>query len=403
MTRGIEASWLWSGDAADEPIAEGAAVVEGARIVAVGDARSLRASYPDARWERHEGVLLPGLVNARVSLELSALRGRVAGGRGYVPWLRELGEARERFTPEADAEALDAAVAELVRAGTAAIGEVTRTGAAIETLASAPLVARVFHEIAGLRRETATVIRAMAEEHQESLTVPANVELALAPHSLVGLHPAALVALFEGGAPIPLPLASSPAERAYLADGGGPLAAWMRERGADPADWDAPGLAPIEHARALGVLGPGLVATHLTDAREGEVAVLAETGAHVVLCPRASLHIEVKLPPVYALLEAGLAPGLGSDSLAAAPTLDVLDDALALHRRFPAIAPRIVLAMATSFGARALGLDHLVGRLAPGLAPGILLFEGRERIDDPLAHVLAHRTRRVLVEPGRVL
>lgn len=317
--RGIEATWLWSGDPSDAGVACGAIVVgDEGRVLAVGEAEALRRAQPGARWEKHEGVLIPGLVNARVSLELSALRGRVPGGRGYVPWLRELTERAERAEP--DVEAIDAAISALISCGTAAIGEVTSTGAAIERLTGAPLVARVFHEIAGLRSETAMVIRAMAEERYDALELPSNVALALTPHSLVGLHPRALAALFEDGVgPLPLPLARSAAERAFLADGGGPLALWMRERGADPPDWVAPGLSPIAYAQALGIVGPTIIATHLTDARPSELEVLAERGAAVVLCPRAALHVEVKLPPVLALLAMGLAPGLGTDSLAAAP------------------------------------------------------------------------------------
>ena len=400
--RGIEATWLWSGDPAVGPVAGGAVVVgDDDRVLAVGDAEALRREHLGARWERHEGVVIPGLVNARVSLELSALRGRVAGGRGYVPWLRELTRETERVEP--DEEAIDAALSALVASGTAAIGEVTRTGAAIAHLAGLPLVARVFHEIAGQRSETALVIRAMAEERYASLALPPNVTLALAPHSLVGLHPRALAALFEGGVPLPLPVACSAAERAFLADGGGPLASWMRERGADPADWDPPGLAPIAYAHALGVIGPAMIATHLTDARDPELELLARLHAEVVLCPRAALHVEEKLPPLGALLAAGLAPGLGTDSLAASPSLDVLEEALALHRRFPTVSPSVLCAMATSFGARALGLEHRVGRIAPGLAPGVLLIEGRTA--DPLAYVLAQaaRPRRVLVRPGSTL
>lgn len=400
--RGIEASWLWAGRAEDGPIADGAVVVdEGGAVVAVGAASALRETHASALWEAHEGVLTPGLINARTSLELSALRGQVPGGRGLAGWLGALTEAREGGAPELDAEAIEGAVSELIRFGTAAVGDVSRTLASLGALSSAPLVARVYQEVAGLRRETAQVVRAMAEEEQAIVRVPANVELALAPHSLVGLHPDVVAGLFEGTVPVPMPLGWGAAERAFLADGGGPLAAWMRQRGADPADWPAPGLDALGYARALGVVGAGLVATHLTDLRPEELAALAASGARAVLCPRASLHVEVKLPPLFELLALGVTPGLGTDSLAAAPSLDVLEEALALHRRFPSVPPATLLAMATHAGAAALGLEHLVGTLAPGRAPGVLLFEGRA-LADPLRHVLgqAGKPRRTLVRPG---
>ncbi len=401
MARGIEASFVFAGRG--DAIRDGAVVVDDrGSVLACGEAPALRAAFAGAAWERHEGVLIPGLVNARVSLELSALRGRVPGGRGFVPWLRALTDARDRSAPELDVEAIEEAVSELVRTGTAAVGEVTRTLASLDSLGSAPLVARVYHEVAGLRRETATVIRAMAEEAHERARVPANVDLSLAPHSLIGLHPGAMADLFaDETVPIAMPLAWTAAERAYLRDGGGPFAAWLSARGADPADRAPPGRDAIAQARALGVLGPGLLATHLTDARPDELGELSIANARAALCPRASLHVEVKLPPLLDVLAAGIEPGLGTDSLASAPSLDVLEEALALHRRFPSVDPSVLLSMATSFGARALGLEHVVGAFAPGLSPGVILFEA-EGVSDPLRHVLAQagRPRRVLVRPG---
>ena len=36
------------------------------------------------------GLVIPGLVNAHTHLELSALRGAVPGGAGFVPWVERL-------------------------------------------------------------------------------------------------------------------------------------------------------------------------------------------------------------------------------------------------------------------------------------------------------------------------
>jgi aminodeoxyfutalosine deaminase len=404
--RGIEASWLWSGEASDAPLAGGALVVgETGVVVQAGAGRDLRERFADTVWERHEGVLVPGLVNARVCLELSALRGRVNAGGGLVPWLRELVSLRERISPERDRRAIDRAVDDLVRAGTAAVGEVTTSLAALDSLARAPLVARVFREVAGMRSETASVVRAMALEDAETVGARRNLALELAPHSLIGLHPQHVAALCDAAdAPVPLALAWSAAERAFLDHGGGPFAEWILERSADAPDWAPPKLAPIDRAAALSVLGPRLIATHLADARAHELRALALSGTRTVLCPRASLRIEGALPALDAILAMGLTPGLGTDSLAAAASLDVLDEAAMLATHFPAVPAAVLLAMATSWGARALALDHLVGSFAPGRAPGVLLFRW-SGAGDPLRDVLAQagRERRVLVAPGSVL
>jgi cytosine/adenosine deaminase-related metal-dependent hydrolase len=59
--------------------------------------------------------------------------------------------------------------------------------------------------------------------------------------------------------------------------------------------------------------------------------------------------------------------------------------------------------MATSYGAEVLGFAHLVGRLAPGLSPGVIAFEhGSRAVDDPERYVLEHdkAPRRVLSRPA---
>jgi cytosine/adenosine deaminase-related metal-dependent hydrolase len=78
---------------------------------------------------------------------------------------------------------------------------------------------------------------------------------------------------------------------------------------------------------------------------------------------------------------------LGSDSLASAPSLDVLEDARALHRAFPETAPRVLVEMATAGGAQALGLSDL-GTLAPGKRAGLAHAPAAGTVDDPYAFLL---------------
>jgi len=114
----------------------------------------------------------------------------------------------------------------------------------------------------------------------------------------------------------------------------------------------------------------------------------------VVLCPRSNLFIEVKLPPLVEMLNAGLVPALGTDSLASNLSLDVLAEARALADRFPSVPKGVLTDMATAAGARALGRDDL-GRLTQGRRPGILAIEGElGQGEDPCAWVLRQPTAR---------
>lgn len=379
--RGIAASWVITGDAERPPLACGALVLDAdERVVAVGEVDVLRRQHPGARWEEQRAVLLPGLVNAHTHLELSALRGQVAGGRGFGPWVGQLIERRDQLTQAETEEAIELAVSELLAAGTAAVGEVTNTLAAVRALAGVPLLARVFHEVYGMRRDTAEVMLELAEQCRAELRPwPDNCSYAPAPHTPYTLHPELLSELVRRaralGQRSSLHLCEHATERAYLKDGSGPFAEFLATRGSSAADWPAPGLDPVRYARARGVLGPDVLCVHLADARPDEIALVASARAPVVLCPRSNLHIEVKLPPLLELLNAGIRPALGTDSLASCASLDVLEDARALLERFPSVAPRTLIAMATSYGAEALGLDDRLGTLKQGLAPGVIAFE----------------------------
>ena len=99
-------------------------------------------------------------------------------------------------------------------------------------------------------------------------------------------------------------------------------------------------MAPVELADRLGALGPHVLAVHLTDAHPEELARVAERGAPVVLCPRSNLYIELRSPPLLAMRAAGIAPALGTDSLASNASLDVLAEARALADRFPTVPAR---------------------------------------------------------------
>src|SRR5689334_10625811 len=135
------APWVLTGKPDAAPLRDGAVVFDAdGRVLEVGARTALEPRHADARWQAERAILLPGLVNAHVHLELSALRGETRSGGGFGPWVASMMEKRDRLLPEQDAEAIDAAVSELLRSGTVAIGEVTNSLAAMPALADAPLL-----------------------------------------------------------------------------------------------------------------------------------------------------------------------------------------------------------------------------------------------------------------------
>jgi len=144
--------------------------------------------------------------------------------------------------------------------------------------------------------------------------------------------------------------------------------------------------APPARARCatfdrLGALRRGLLAVHCVQADRSSAAYWP-SGACGSCSARAATRAGVGLPPVEELLEAGVEACLGSDSLASAPTLDVLDDLRLLRREFPALAVHCLVEMATRNGAQALGFDEPGHGSSPGSGRRWPSCRPRARSDD---------------------
>lgn len=390
--RAFHVDHLVPGD--EPPIADAAVVVDDAGTVqAVGRAVDLLPSHAGVAVTRVHGVVFPGVVNAHTHLELSAMRGKVLGGRGFVAWVDALLALRVEHAPEEDTGAIEAAADDLVRFATVAVGDVTNSLAAVSALARRGIGGWAFHEVFGQDRDAVLrrvrgLSEELAERHPKWPTT--DLEYAPAAHTLYTTHRDAVQALVDSalkrGGRTTIHLAEHSGERRAVEHGDGPVVEWFERRTKQKADWPK---APLfDYAAAVGVLDPSALLVHLTEARPDELARIAESGASAVLCPRSNLFIEAKLPPLLAVLAAGIEPALGTDSLASNTSLDVLAEAKALRDRFPSVAPWQLVKMATWNGARALGRTDL-GRIARGTKPGIYVIDGTPN-DDAAAHLLVN-------------
>ncbi|MBX3193134.1 MAG: amidohydrolase family protein [Labilithrix sp.] len=399
--RVLHADHVLPGDA--PPVRDGAVVVSAGEVLDVGRAAEILPRHAGAPIERFGGVVFPGLVNAHTHLELSAMRGRVAGGRGFVAWVDSLIGQRHETPPEDDAAAIDDAVSELAATGTVAVGEVTNTLAAVAPLARRKIAGAIFHEVFGQNRDVVLRrVEGLRAELDERLPVwpSADLSYAPAPHTLYTTHADAVRALLESakkyGTCTSLHLGEHAPERRAVEQGDGPVVEWLALRTKQRPEF--PSRPLFDYADELGALSPSVLLVHLVEARPDELARVASKGAPVVLCPRSNLHIEVRLPPLLAIRAAGLEPALGTDSLASNASLDVLAEAKALADRFPAVPAWELVQMASWNGARAIARPDL-GRLAKGARPGVIGVEG-EAMNDPAKFLLANlRLRRRVLEP----
>ncbi len=142
------------------------------------------------------------------------------------------------------------------------------------------------------------------------------------------------------------------------------------------------GVRPLARLDALGLLTPGLIAIHAVHLNADEIKLLASHGCHVAHCPSSNLKLASGFAPVAAMLAAGVNVGIGTDGAASNNRLDLIGElrlAALLGKGVaadPAALPaHQVLRMATLGGARALGLDALIGSLVVGKMADIVAID----------------------------
>ena len=381
------------------PLRDGRVAIEDGRVAWAGRAGEAGQPRGPVR-DLGRGVLLPGLVNAHCHLELSHLAGQVPCGPGFVPWVEGVVASRGRFTEGAVRSAAAAAIRSLAERGTVAVGDVSNALGHLDLLAASRLSAVVFLELLAWDPGKAEATLAWADERvsKSAASLRPGLEVRLAAHAPHSVSPALLGLLVARGGPAALHLAESRDEAAFLADASGSWPGFLARRGLGHVAFTPAGSSPVRYADGLGVLHPRLVAAHGVQVDAADRETLARRGVHVVLCPRSNRNLGVGEADVPALAAAGVRLALGTDSLASAETLDVLDDAAFLHRRFPGLDPAAIVRMATLGGAEALGLADL-GAIAPGRRAA-LAFAAGEAKAGPHELLLSGEARPRPVEGG---
>lgn len=140
------------------------------------------------------------------------------------------------------------------------------------------------------------------------------------------------------------------------------------------------GKTPVAVAHEAGLFDVPALAAHVAHATPDDMALMAAHGVAVAVTPKTEMKMGLGVAPVVALRCAGLTVALGSDGAASNNSYDILEAArlIALLEKHTLQDPRVLpvgeaLALATSEGARALGLAGVTGELREGLQADLVL------------------------------
>jgi 5-methylthioadenosine/S-adenosylhomocysteine deaminase len=375
----IEGATVVTLDSEGNIFSPGDIILEDDRLVYVGPTQERRAWYPDRVISGHGKIAIPGLINTHTHAAMTLFRS-YADDLALKPWLEDkIWPLEAKLTPEAVYWGSLLACLEMLEAGVTTFADMyflcEETARAVE---ESGLRADLAPGLIGVRpdaHKALTQAITFVERFQGS--AQGRITTRLGPH-----------------APYTCPLP-------FLCDviaAAGSLGCGIHIHLAETRDEfqelrTKTGLTPVEYLHeALTQVGSvPVLAAHLVHLTPSDIELLAEDRIGVAHNPGSNLKLASGIAPLPNLLAKNIAVGLGTDGAASNNNLDILEEvrlAALLHKcttQDPTVIPApVALRLATTLGARALGLADRIGSLEPGKQADLVLLSENE------AHLVPH-------------
>lgn len=405
------ASKLFSMRPGTTPLDNRAVVIQGKTILAIGPVTKKIKKYAGHHvYHLDNAVLMPGLINLHTHLELPPLMDTIRARR-FSDWVLNLINAKKKLDNKDYTFASQENINSLIRAGTTTVGEICTHNISPALLKQSGLRALVFHEIISMgtrdkRFENSKfIIQSSKEEQLLSL-----IHRGLSPHTPYTVSETVLRQIKKSaekhGSKLCMHVAESKDEIRLLLEKKSGL-----EKLYNFANWDlacAPkGSSSIEYLKRISLLSPNLLVVHAVHASDNDIKLLKKFKVPIAHCPRSNNETRVGRMPLKKFLDAGITVGLGTDSLASTPSLNMWDEmryAYKIHKK-DGITAKDIFYLATIGGAKALGMDKEIGTLEPGKKADLIVVPLPKRTTGDIYSDLLRETKSCImsVVNGKVI
>jgi aminodeoxyfutalosine deaminase len=361
------------------PIQDGAVLVKGKHILAVGPYSQVRNTSPSGATLMDHGsaAIMPGLVNAHTHLELSDLQGHIALPKErFALWLEEILSLRPSMDFARLQTGLLAGQRQLIDSGCCLCGDITN-GTSFKTQ-NLPLVRQVFLEVLGFNRKN--LAEALGPDlDQTTLGNPAagGPPPSLAAHACYSASGEVIREAKEWCRTRVLPLSIHVAEHLeeieFLESGSGFCRRVLEDLGRWAPHWAPPGTTPVRYLEQLQVLDSQTLLVHAVHLTARDWEIVQKHRCPVCFCPRSNLNLNVGRPDIARALHYGLVTALGTDSLASNLDLNLFAEAVYVLENYPDVPPEAVFLMMTLGGAKALGQEQHFGSIETGKQAPLLV------------------------------
>jgi 5-methylthioadenosine/S-adenosylhomocysteine deaminase len=362
-------------------VCDGAVAIADETIVGVGSFRDLSPQYPTARVVGDAcGIVIPGLVNAHTHMSEALIPGMAETLSMWVWGTRLLIPVMPHLTREMARVGTLFRGAELIRSGVTTVNDMfchlnpsdfASLGVVdgLEELGLRGVVSFGAENIAWASAPTLAVSRILEEHHAlaERSQASRRLYFRVGIGTILGQTDELLEASSD--------LARSTGRGVHTH-----LAEVREEKTAAQLRW---GKSTVLRAHDAGILDANCVAGHGVWLTPAEMRLIAARKTAIVYNPTANMILGSGICPLGELESSAVTLGLGTDGMASNDSQNMIEvmklGALLqkVHRRDPeAATARQLLRMATIEGARALGLEAMIGSLEAGKHADVVRFDG---------------------------
>lgn len=376
MSKRISAEYVYTLES-DEPIIRGYVEYdEDGTILSIGKC--------DEDENVLEGALVPGFVNAHCHLELSHLHKKFRKGTGMAGFIDQINALRDWASDEVKTELVSQWMGKLWKDGVSAVADISNDASSFPVKKESPVYTRTFLEVFGTEPQDCSAVMASVGKLQE-VAREYGIDAAPTPHSCYTMSPELLSASSAAGMEsgwLSYHSQESQEEEDLLMDGTGAMAENRRKAGMSTPP--VTGESSLKYfIDRLAAVKPAphqehILLVHNVTLKQDDIdaAKKAMTNVYWAICPLSNIFIHNALPPVQLMRENGLKICIGTDSLSSNDDLDMMAELKCLRENFPQVPAAELLKWASTNGAEFLGRQNVLGTLAKGKRPGIVLVTG---------------------------
>ena len=386
------------------PIVRRSAVrVVDTRIVEVGT--DLLAHAQEEVIDLPEHLLVPGLINAHVHLDLSSVPEPLPRTENFTRWLQQVIALRKNISATQLADGIARACAMLHSCGCTTIGDYVGDLQALAHVDTTGFSGRCFVElIANSSPRAAQRLQEICAAF-DTRSPHADFPHTITPHTPFTLDATTLHAQLAAHraaprGPLAIHCAESLEEWELFTTGRGPLADFLRALDFEDV---TRATSPVASLARHGLFPQQSLLIHANEISDDDVQIICGAHCTVVHCPQTHRYFARTPFALEHLRTAGIPIALGTDSLASNPNLDLLAELRLMHENFPQLAPQDLLTMVTRTAAQALAVPGITGTIAPGACANLSAFVLPNHCSDPLRTIIEAREAAWVLSRGRVV